>query len=238
MRSFPPSPSSPPSPLSPPITLDQGEFRILVLEDDRFFQKTIKKGIALTIPKPKTDCVCTAEQALAHIRLATTPYQLAIIDLHLPDGDGIEVIRHIAQTHPDTSIMVLSVASDEKKVLQAVRAGATGYVVKGDITLSITRAIEQLVSGIYPISPSLAGYFLRLAGRESSGSIAASIEPLTGRELELLREFANGKSYQEAADTMKISITTVRTHTTNLYRKLGVKSSLRALSVAKDHGLI
>lgn len=212
-------------------------FRVLVLEDDRFFQEAIKKGIALSIAKNHVDLCKTTSEALTILSTAK-PYPLAIIDLHLPDGDGVQVIRHIARTHPETSILVLSVASDEKRVLQAVRAGATGYVVKGDITLSITKAIEQLKSGLHPISPSLAGYFLRLAGRESPMSAESSIEPLTARELELLREFAAGKTYQEAADSMKISITTVRTHTTNLYRKLGVKSGLRALSIAKEHGLI
>jgi len=216
-------------------------FRVLVLEDDRFFQQAISKGISLTIANPVIDMCLTNMQAIERINTASSPYKLAMIDLHLPDGDGIDVIRHIAKHQPATTIMVLSVSSEEKRVLQAVRAGATGYVVKGDISLSITKAIDQLLSGIHPISPSLAGYFLRLAGREQSSdasNASNAIERLTPRELELLREFAAGKSYQEAADTMNISITTVRTHTTNLYRKLGVKSSLRALSTAKEHGLI
>jgi len=213
-------------------------FRVLVLEDDRFFQQAITKGISLTISNPVVDVCLSTTEAIHRINSAAAPYQLAMIDLHLPDGDGIDVIRHITQHHPNTTIMVLSVSSEEKRVLQAVRAGATGYVVKGDISLSITKAIEQLLSGIHPISPSLAGYFLGLAGREQSGSAGNTIERLTPRELQLLREFAAGKSYQEAADTMNISITTVRTHTTNLYRKLGVKSSLRALSTAKEHGLL
>ena len=213
-------------------------FRVLVLEDDRFFQQAISKGISLTIANPVIDMCLTNMQAIERINTASAPYKLAMIDLHLPDGDGIDVIRHIAKHQPATTIMVLSISSEENRVLQAVRAGATGYVVKGDISLSITKAIEQLLSGIHPISPSLAGYFLRLAGREQSSDASSAIERLTPRELELLREFAAGKSYQEAADTMNISITTVRTHTTNLYRKLGVKSSLRALSTAKEHGLL
>lgn len=213
-------------------------FRVLVLEDDRFFQEAIKKGITLTISNSRVDICLTTHEAIQSVHRNSPPYQLAMIDLHLPDGDGIEVIRHIANAHPETLIMVLSVQSDEKRVLQAVRAGATGYVVKGDISLSITKAIEQLLSGLHPISPSLSGYFLRLAGREHSASKDSPIERLTTRELELLREFAAGRSYQEAADSMKISITTVRTHTTNLYRKLGVKSGLGALSIAKEYGLI
>lgn len=213
-------------------------FRILVVEDDRFFQQAIAKGVSLVI-EPSTIDLCTnTRDAIQKVTNSVAPYQIAIIDLSLPDGDGVDVIRQIASKHTQTSILVLSVSSDERKVLQAIRAGATGYVVKGDISLSITKALDHILNGINPISPSLAGYFLRLAGRESSIATDSPIERLTAREIELLREFASGKSYKEAATSMGISITTVRTHTTNLYRKLGVRSSLRALSIAKEHGLL
>lgn len=213
-------------------------FRILVVEDDRFFQQAIAKGVSLVIESSTIDLCTNTHDALKKAGSSDVPYQIAIVDLNLPDGDGIDVIRQIANKHPETSVLVLSVSSDEKRVLQAIRAGATGFVVKGDISLSITKALDHILSGVHPLSPSLAGYFLRLAGRESSTATDSSLERLTARELELLREFAVGKSYKEAADSMGISITTVRTHTTNLYRKLGVRSSLKALSVAKEHGLL
>lgn len=221
-----------------PESRRESPFRILVLEDDRFFQQAIAKGVSLVIESGTIELCTNTHDALKQVATSDMPYQIAIVDLNLPDGDGIDVIRQIANKHPETSILVLSVSSDEKRVLQAIRAGATGFVVKGDISLSITKALDHILSGVHPLSPSLAGYFLRLAGRESSTAADSSLERLTARELELLREFAVGKSYKEAADSMGISITTVRTHTTNLYRKLGVRSSLRALSIAKEHGLL
>lgn len=211
---------------------------VLVVEDDRFFQEAIKKGLSMVLPRCQPVVFPNTFLAIQSLQDPAARYELAIVDLELPDGDGINVIRHMVKHQPDTPIMVLSVANNERRVLEAVRAGATGYVVKGDISLSITKALEQLLSGLHPISPSLAGYFVKLAGRESLGTAEAPIERLTPRELHLLREFAAGKSYREAAESMNISITTVRTHTTNLYRKLGVRSGLRALSVAKEHGLI
>lgn len=212
--------------------------RVLVVEDDRFFQETIKKGLSMVLPHCQPVVFQNTSQAIQSLPPGRMPYQLAIVDLELPDGDGIDVIRHVVKHQPDTPIMVLSVASDERRVLEAVRAGATGYVVKGDISLSIPKALEQLLSGLHPISASLAKYFLKLAGRENLGTVELPIERLTPRELHLLREFAAGKSYREAAESMNISITTVRTHTTNLYRKLGVRSGLMAITVAKEHGLI
>ncbi|HEY7803265.1 MAG TPA: response regulator transcription factor [Orrella sp.] len=216
-----------------------GAFKALVVEDDRFFQEVIREGMTQAVPGSRIDLCRTIQEAHLALQEHGTTFQMAIIDLGLPDGDGLSVIRELAKISPRTPIMVVSVAADERRVIEAVRAGATGYVVKGDTMLSITRAIEQLLNGINPISAKLAGYFLRLAGRESPRDHAETpIKRLTARELDLLREFALGKSYQEAAEAMQISLTTVQTHTRNLYRKLGVKSSLRALSKAKDHGLI
>jgi len=214
-------------------------FRALVVEDDRFFQEVIKEGMAQTVPACKIDLCRTAHEARTMIQSGGLNYQMAIVDLGLPDGDGLGIIRELARISPRTPILVVSVSTEERRVIEAVRAGAIGYVVKGDTMLSITRAIDQLLNGIHPISAKLAGYFLRLAGRESSREASETpIKRLTARELDLLREFALGKSYQEAAETMQISLTTVQTHTRNLYRKLGVKSSLRALSKAKEHGII
>ncbi len=113
--------------------------RILVLEDDRFFQEAIKKGLSMVLPHNHIDMCRTNSDAIDCVNTASTPYNLAIIDLELPDGNGLAVIRHITHTQPKTPIMVLSVTNDEKRVLEAVRAGAIGYVVKGDISLSIPR---------------------------------------------------------------------------------------------------
>jgi len=217
----------------------QTPFRALVVEDDRFFQEVIKEGLSQTVPACQVDLCRTAHEARVMIQSDGANYQMATVDLGLPDGDGIGIIRDIARVSPRTPILVVSVSTEERRVIEAVRAGAIGYVVKGDTMLSITRAIDQLLNGIHPISAKLAGYFLRLAGRESSREAnETTIKRLTARELDLLREFALGKSYQEAAATMQISLTTVQTHTRNLYRKLGVKSNLRALSKAKEHGII
>jgi DNA-binding NarL/FixJ family response regulator len=221
------------------INSSHSPFRALVVEDDRFFQEVIKEGMTQAVPGSRVELCRNAQEAMHCIQENGRNYQIAIIDLGLPDGDGLNIIRELAKVSPRTPIMVVSVATDERRVLEAVRAGAIGYVVKGDTMLSITKAIDQLMNGIHPISAKLAGYFLKLAGRESArDNPSAPIKRLTPRELDLLREFALGKSYQEAATSMEISLTTVQTHTRNLYRKLGVKSSLRALSKAKEHGII
>jgi len=214
-------------------------FEALVVEDDRFFQEVIKEGITQVIPNCSIDVCRTKQDALQHIQTEGLHYGIAIVDLGLPDGDGLAVIRELMRVSPSTPVMVVSVCAEERRVIEAIRAGAAGYVIKGDNMLSVTRAIDQLMNGIRPLSAKLAGSFLRLAGRETvPDNTLDPIKHLTPREMDLLRQFALGKSYQEAANAMQISLTTVQTHTRNLYRKLGVKSSLRALSKAKEQGLL
>jgi len=212
--------------------------RVLIVDDDRFFQETVKRAVSITLANVEVDVCLTVSDAAGRIDAGSSPYDLAIVDLHLPDGDGLAVIRRLAKRHPDCIILMLTVSGDESAVLQAVRAGARGYVVKGDAMLSVQRSIELALRGMHPISPAVAGCFLRLAGREEPAATAAPALHLTQRETELLRKFADGMSYKQAADVMGISVLTVRTHTTNIYRKLGVRSNLRALAVARKNGLI
>jgi len=219
------------------IPTENNMFHALVVEDDRFFQQVFRESLSQVVPGARVDLCGTASEALRFCRRGEIQPNVAIVDLGLPDASGVAVIREIVQRFRQTPIMVVSVANEEERVLEAVRAGATGYLLKGDTTLSVTRAIEQLLKGIHPISPAIAGYFLKLAGRESS-VLDSDARRLTPRELELLRQFASGKSYNEAAQEMGISLTTVQTHTRNLYRKLGVRSGLHALSRAREYGLL
>jgi DNA-binding NarL/FixJ family response regulator len=209
----------------------------VVVEDDRFFQIVVRESFGQIVPGCDLHVFGTAREALLYCQQPEVSVDLALVDLGLPDHDGLTVIREVVKRFPRAHIIVLSVSSDEGKVLSAVRAGATGYLLKGDTNLSVTRGIEQALKGINPISPALAGYFLRLVGREKSEP-QYPLPTLTPRELDLLREFSAGKSYNEAAKSMGISLTTVQTHTRNLYRKLGVRSGLHAISKAKEHGIL
>jgi DNA-binding NarL/FixJ family response regulator len=209
----------------------------IVVEDDRFFQIVVRESFGQIAPGCELHIFGTAREALLYCQQPEASVNLALVDLSLPDHDGLTVIREVVKRFPRAHVIVLSVSSDEGKVLSAVRAGATGYLLKGDTNLSVTRGIEQALKGMHPISPALAGYFLRLVVRETLES-QSPLPALTPRELDLLKEFSAGKSYNDAAKSMGISLTTVQTHTRNLYRKLGVRSGLHAISKAKAHGIL
>lgn len=211
----------------------------IVVEDDPFFAEVIASALPAEGGQWRVHAFSTVQATLEALSHDLAGLQLAVVDLGLPDGDGLDVIRALHRAAPATPVLVVSANTDEHRVLDAVRCGASGYIVKGDSHISITEAITHILSGVNPISPQLARLFLNLA-REASPPAATDDNPsnLTPRELELLRHFATGASYANAAQLMGISLLTVQTHARNLYRKLGARSNLEALAKAQRQGLL
>jgi DNA-binding NarL/FixJ family response regulator len=122
-------------------------------------------------------------------------------------------------------------------VLEAIRAGARGYLLKGDPGAEMASAIDEVLRGNYPISPALARTLFRLAGAPPESSPGNSFE-LTQRELVTLQLIARGKNYKEVARAMDVSLSTVQTNVRNLYRKLQVHSQGQAVAKARGAGLV
>ena len=208
----------------------------LLVEDDAVFQRTLAEPVANLDMPWMTPVFRHGRDAMAFCAEGVCP-ELALVDLGLPDCSGVEVIRALAQHCPQTPVMVVSVFADEARLLEAIRAGAMGYLLKYDSTLMISQAIEQLLAGVYPLSPMLASYLFKLAGHEPSPS-DPDAPSLTPREAELLGLIADGNSYAECAQAMGIALASVQTHVRNLYRKLGAHSQLQAVKLARDQGLL
>jgi two-component system, NarL family, nitrate/nitrite response regulator NarL len=215
--------------------------RVLVVEDDPVFQDSIAEAIGQLETLYRLHAFRTGSAALAWCRRPGIGAGLAfaLIDLGLPDCDGIEVIEAVHARFEAVPIMVISVVSSETQVLRAIGAGAVGYILKGDSSLSMTRAIEQIMAGNYPISPKLARCLFRLARRtQTPGGQPGGLPELTPKEMTLLEHLAKGNSYGQAADEMGVKLSTVQTHIRTLYRKLNVHSQTQAVSRARERGLL
>ncbi len=167
-----------------------------------------------------------------------------LTDLNLPDGNGIDLIR-AATRQGSTESMVITVFGDEKHVVAALRAGATGYLLKDCDSVDIGRAVLQLQDGGSPISPSIARHLLKAFKQESdtednkeANTETRDAPSLTKREHEVLRLIAKGFSYQEIAEVLSLSIHTVTSHIKHIYRKLAVGSRGEAVYEASQIGLI
>lgn len=180
------------------------------------------------------------EDGASALRAVAEPglrFELALIDIGLPDMSGIEVISGLRGRYADLPILVTTVFSAEETFLSAIRAGARGYLLKSDTELSLLRSIDQVMQGQYPFSPALARHLFRLAGSPAVRPVDNSLK-LSPRELELLQLISRGHSYGSCAEVMKISISTVQTHIRNMYRKLEVCNQRQAITKAQSSGLL
>lgn len=207
----------------------------LVVEDDPGFEGVLLDSVRHLGPEWGFESFRLARSAINYVELRKPTLDMALVDLGLPDGSGTDVIRQIRRHSRDVPILVVSVLAAEAAVLDAIKAGANGYVLKDDNALSIGSALKQVMAGIYPISPSLARYLFKLA----QGPAPALLDSkLSEKELEVLRNISRGHSYANVAKIMGISLSTVQTHIRNLYRKLGANSGVQAVTKAKESGFL
>lgn len=221
-------------------TVTLPEHRLLLVEDNPLFVELICGAIDRLPHKWSVHLVSEGRRALMLLGEQAQHFDLALVDIGLPDISGIEVIRACRRQFPDMPIVVISVMAAEPVVLSAIEAGANGYILKDESEQDITRGITQVMNGIYPLSPSLARYlFKQLAGSADKASAAAGTAfHLSPREIETLRHLSQGLSYEAVAQHMGIAISTVQSNVRNLYRKLNVRSQMQAVSKARQHDLI
>jgi DNA-binding NarL/FixJ family response regulator len=143
---------------------------------------------------------------------------VALVDLRLPQQTGVELIRRLAETHPQIRAIALTAFDDEQTVIDVLQAGAFGYLLKDESMVRIVSAVEEAAAGEHPVSSRIAGFLVsRLRADQPSISLSA-------RETQLARELAKGRTYGECAAAMDIGIGTVQDHVKSLYRKLRVRS--------------
>ena len=160
-----------------------------------------------------------------------------LVDLDLPDGSGIDIL-HAARAR-SIECMVITVFADEKHVSAAIRAGATGYLLKDSDDAGIVDSILQLLQGQSPISPGIARHILKQFCADTPvAADSGDVPDLTTKETEVLELISRGFSYSEVADRLFMSINTVRTHVRKIYRKLEVNSRSEAVYKASSSGII
>lgn len=165
---------------------------------------------------------------------------LGVMDLSLPDGEGIELIKDLREANPHFAALVLTASLDRAEHARAVESGAAGILHKSAGVDEILDATRRLGEGETLLSQEELIALLRLAGqsREEEREARASIEQITPREREVLQALAEGLSNKEIAAKLHVSVDTERTHMMNILNKLGVHSRLQALLFAARHSLV
>lgn len=166
--------------------------------------------------------------------------QVAILDVQIPDLSGLEVARRARDQAPDTAIVMLSMHSDEPFVLEALRHGALGYVLKGSATTELITAVHAVIEGRRFLSASLAERVIDAYARQATETARPldRYELLTSREREVLQLAAQGMSNAEIGERLSISHRTAETHRANLLRKLGLQSQTDLVRFAVGRGMV
>lgn len=204
-----------------------------IVEDDATYRRVLRR---LFDREPGLTCT----QVFSNCRrlfeaLVDEPHpDLVLMDLGLPGLGGVEGIRHLAQVAPGIAVVVLTVFEEKAKVVQALDAGATGYLLKTATGPEIVSGIHQVFRGGAVLSPSIAKIVLQEFHRPSP---SASFS-LTAREIEVLEQLAEGLVLKEIADRLGIARSTVATHLEKIYAKLEVQSQSGAVAKALRAGLI
>jgi len=214
--------------------------RILYVEDDLRMHRLVP---ALTRPSSFVwICVATASEAVRAFQ--SEQPQLVLVDLGLPDRDGVDLIEELAGSAPGLPILVLSIASTEARIMAALRAGACGYLLKEDLGVRLPDALREALSGGVPLSRAVARTLLGNVRKQEGGARLASTpapapsEQLSSREREVVEQLSYGLTYEEVARELGMSINTVRTHVRAIYDKLGVGSKTEAVLLALERGLL
>lgn len=152
-----------------------------------------------------------------------------LMDIEMPGMSGIEATQKITKEFPEIKVIICSIYDDETSILDAILAGATGYLLKEESPNTIHNAIEQSMRGGSPLNPVVARKTLRLLSSPQSEKNVVVDYALTKREVEVLKLLAEGKSYDEMAALLTISSGTIRKHIENLYRKLEVNNKIDAI---------
>ncbi len=164
--------------------------------------------------------------------------EVVVVDLGLPDGDGVELIAALARTSPQAVALVTTVFGDEVHVIRAIEAGARGYLLKDTSLDEFARAIQMVRQGGSPLSPQIARHLLARLAPAARPLQTAGTEALTTREIDILTRISQGFTVAETAGQLHISAHTAATHIKNIYSKLAVRNRIEAVNQARRRGLI
>jgi two-component system, NarL family, response regulator LiaR len=217
------------------MSADAAPIRLLLVDD----HAVVRKGMrALLDREPGLEVVGEAETGEQAVQAAERLRpQVILMDLEMPGMGGIEATRHISASQPDTRIVVLTSHAAEEDVFPALKAGALGYLLKHSAPEDVLRAIRQAQRGETVLHPAIARMVLQEVNRPRQPKQTPTAEPLSERELEVLRLLARGMSNQEIADTLVVGEATVRSHVSSILRKLQLASRTQAALYALREGL-
>jgi DNA-binding NarL/FixJ family response regulator len=215
--------------------------RIIIVEDDAGFRNSFERTIASCADMRVVAACANFRSAMQHVLCAGAQIDIALVDLRLGDGSGIDLIRWMSAHHPSAQCIAVTVLTDQESIMSALRAGASGYLLKDASDQDFIEGIRTVLSGGAAITPSIARRLLHVFCESKfpeASDVPAESAKLSPREEEILKLIAKGMSVPEIAKIESISRHTVESHIKRIYQKLEVNSRVEAVMWAKETGLV
>lgn len=197
--------------------------KLLIVDDHPIF----REGLVQVLSQESGLAICgKASNAATAMELANSMKpDLAIVDISLGGKSGIELLKTLRATNPEIPVLVLSMHDEMLYAERALRAGAMGYLMKGEPVEAVLEAIKKVLSGQLYLSKAMSDSLIKNSIKSSDGH-AYPLDGLSDRQLEILELFGHGNSSRAIANKLKLSVKTVETHRENIKQKLGLKSAL------------
>jgi DNA-binding NarL/FixJ family response regulator len=210
--------------------------RVLVADDQSMIRAGFRRLLA---DEPDIDVVAEAENGLEAVeKVARFAPAVVLMDIRMPQLDGIEATRRILAADPAARILILTTFDLDEYVYEALRAGASGFVLKDDPPEQLIAAIHTVAAGDALLSPAVTRRVIERFARLPEPAPPKELAELTGREREIFRLIANGLSNAEIGRELYISETTVKTHVTHVFQKLNVRDRVQAVVLAYQTGIV
>ena len=216
---------------------------VLIVEDEGLIQERLRNILA-ELGYDNDGLIFAKNLKEAFLHIEQQHISLALVDLGLPDGNGIELIEKLRAQDSSALILVISAWSTQESLFSAIKAGATGYVLKERDDAEVLLSIRSILRGGAPIDPFIAQEILKqisasvITAAKDGKSLDSEVALLTNRETEILDLVAQGMRNKEIAEQLFVSKYTVESHIKHIYRKLSVTKRTKAVSTARSLGIL
>jgi len=216
------------------------KINIAIAEDNDFLAKSLLEKLNMFSDKFNVVFRATNGGEIVEFAKTNNTFQVILMDIEMPKMDGIKATELISKFRPEIKTIILTVFDDDEKIFNAIKSGASGYLLKDESVEKIIDGINVVLEGGAPMSASIASKTLQLLRRTNKIKDVISDEDfnLSKREIEVLENLKLGLDYQQAAEKLFISPFTVRKHIENIYKKLQVNNKMQAVQKASAYNII
>ena len=206
--------------------------RVIIADDHPVVYKGLKEILQENFGSVTVDAAGTGRELIEKVK--KTDYDLVLLDISLPDANGLDVLREMRRKRPRLPVLVISMYPEEMYAVRAIRTGAQGYLTKQSASEELIFAVRKILSGKRYVNPAFA---VRMVVDFESDAAKPAHERLSNREFQVMRMFGSGKTMKDIAAELNLSINSIRTYRVRIMEKIGVKGTEGLIHYALTHGL-